>query len=398
VVDPFTASLVATGFTSHMERGTASSYATGVRKYVSFCQIRDLDPWPVDEIVFCAWIHVLCRSVLTTSMGSYLAGVRDYHILHWGKWLLEGNEAVRRTKIYVRKLYPSNPVAPKFQVTLAVLLRLCPCLPGWPVLQSLSDNDLVFLTASVTATCAFLRGGEFTTSKGSSRPVLMRTNVRIRNTSNAGEGGLALVVFVPSPKTRKDLSGVDVPCFEGAPGNPLSPLLLWSELVRRFPVPVSLEASFPAFPVDNAPMSRAYMVSRTTELLALAGLQAVDCVGNAVDIRAASWRAGGVQSAYDAGVSESLIMALGRWKSGAWRHYLVLSPSNFRAAAHRMWASANDVAVVTARNRVVCVGFRPSTSHVKKMLMADLSDVSSVAGPLRKKRRVRLLSGFGRVE
>jgi hypothetical protein len=32
--------------------------------------------------------------------------------------------------------------------------------------------------------------------------------------------------------------------LEGAPGNPLSPMLLWSELVRRFPDPVPLEDSF----------------------------------------------------------------------------------------------------------------------------------------------------------
>jgi hypothetical protein len=51
----------------------------------------------------------------------------------------------------------------------------------------------------------------------------------------------------------------------------------------------------------------------------------------------ASWRAGAVRSAVDAGLSEPMIMELGRWKSTAWRFYLLYSPVDVQGAACRMW-------------------------------------------------------------
>ena len=61
--------------------------------------------------------------------------------------------------------------------------------------------------------------------------------------------------------------------------------------------------------------------------------------GTTLPLKAASWRAGGVQTAAQAGLSESMIMFLGRWTSCAWRHYLIHTPVDIQSAAQLMWAS-----------------------------------------------------------
>jgi hypothetical protein len=78
------------------------------------------------------------------------------------------------------------------------------------------------------------------------------------------------------------------------------------------------------------------MVSRTADLMASAGIPAVDSVGKVLPVKAASWRAGAVRSAMDAGLSETMIMEYGRWKSVAWRHYLMHTPYDLLSASVRM--------------------------------------------------------------
>jgi hypothetical protein len=127
VVDPFLARSIKAGLSSHLEQHTISGYSTAARNYATFCKRRDLQPWPVQEIVFIGWLHVVTRAILTTSLDLYCAGVRDFQLSHFGSgsWDTIGkSELVLRTKRYLRKRYPTSPVASKFQVTLAVILRL----------------------------------------------------------------------------------------------------------------------------------------------------------------------------------------------------------------------------------------------------------------------------------
>jgi hypothetical protein len=118
----------------------------------------------------------------------------------------------------------------------------------------------------------------------------------------------------------------------------------------------------------------------------LSGMTMVDGSGKPVDLRSASWRSGGVQSAYDADIPETLIMALGRWKSDAWRHYLVLSPFNFRGASLKMWEKAR--ADAEAASRVVCMGSRPASAQIKAATVRVLCDTDRVIRKSTRRRRV----------
>jgi hypothetical protein len=354
----------------------------------------------VQEIVCIGWLHVVTRAILTTSLDLYCAGVRDFQLSHFGSgsWDTIGkSELVLRTKRYLRKRYPTSPVASKFQVTLAVILRLCRKLSGWPCLRLLSDDDLVWAAASVIATSAFLRGGEFCATKKANRSPLTRASISIRSTANAGESDKAVVVSIPQPKSSKHVAYVDVPCFEAPSGEACSPIPLWQELLRRFPIIATEKAVFPAFPIGKtkAFLTKAFMIKRTAELVKAAGMMLVDSVGRPVDVKLASWRSGGVQSAYDVDIPESLIMAWGRWRSAAWRHYLVLSPFNFRGASRKMWAFAQKE--MKEGSCVVRVGSRPGAAHVTaELLRLETAELHVRENNLeRKRRRVQYVFGSG---
>ena len=102
-----------------------------------------------------------------------------------------------------------------------------------------------------------------------------------------------------------------------------------------------LPDSAPAFVLaDGSPLSKQWMLTRTSDLLAKAKVILTDSDGKIVPVRASSWRAGGVQSAKAAGVSDGVIMAMGRWTSAAWVNYLFAPGVDLRRAASRMWTSS----------------------------------------------------------
>ena len=128
--DPALANRVDFGIRNHYVVGTASSYATGARDYVRFCRNRGLQPWPVDQITFCGWLHASACRIKISSLSMYMGGVRDTSILLNHGWSLSGNEMVRRSLRYLKRKYPAQPKTFKVPVTVTVLTRILPFLRG----------------------------------------------------------------------------------------------------------------------------------------------------------------------------------------------------------------------------------------------------------------------------
>jgi hypothetical protein len=332
--DPFLAREVNYGRVHHVVSGVAASYSTAAKAYIAFCDVRNLQPWPVDEVQLAGFIHIICQRVSTQSLNMYLSGIRHAHENECGTWRLEGNELIRRTIRYVKRRYPSATVMSKLPISLGLLRRLLPHLEGWPDLSLLSREDFAFALASLVAVSAFLRGGEFTTCRASSRSILLRSSLCVRLITADGTDVRALVVSVPQPKTQWQLRAVDVPCFQCPEAGAFDVVALWEAWCVRFPTSGPGEPAFSGS--DGAALSRDYMVSRTAELMALANIPSVDSSGRPLALKAASWRAGAVRSALDAKLSESMIMEYGRWKSVAWRHYLMHTPYDLLSAARGM--------------------------------------------------------------
>jgi hypothetical protein len=229
--DPVLSLLVSESWSSHVKPGQEKKYASALKDYLAFCQVRGLTPFPVEPIIMCAWILKLCQRIQTTSLSTYTAALSYFHVFYCPEtpWPMKGNELLRRTTRYVKHRYPTKEKGLKIPVTLSLLLRLANHIPGWPNLDTMHYDDLLFLAASTIAVACFLRGGEFLWDKRSERAMLLQSHITLKQIANID----SLVVSVEQPKTRMDLAAVDVPCFSN--GGPLDPPRLWRVLCHRSP-------------------------------------------------------------------------------------------------------------------------------------------------------------------
>jgi hypothetical protein len=324
--------LVNHGLHKHYVRGTGSTYRTAARDFAAFCRRRGLAKYPVDQVSFCGYLHTAAKRIMMSSLGVYMAGIKDAAILAGYGWSLTGNEMVRRTMRYLKHKHPAKAKGRKLPITVQVLYKILPLLPGWPNMSAMSAEDRVFASASVTGVAGFLRGGEFLHSPHNTRPVLKASAVSITRIA----GNKAQVVHIPQPKARWWVETEAVPCFANTSDDTFCPVRLWREYSSRC---TGLKQSGPAFLLLGKPLTRDYMVTRTSSLMRAAGLSMTDHKGLPMDVQSASWRSGAVCSAIDEDVSVPHIMVMGRWSSSAWENYMLQAPLDLRRPAQKMWSA-----------------------------------------------------------
>jgi hypothetical protein len=316
--------------------GTLSAYASAAQNYTDWCDRHSLAPWPCDEVLLAGWMMYLGLCISVLSIPGYLSAIKFAQPLISGyRWTCGKSILVQQTLRHLRKKFGDAAQSCKFPITLAVLRIILPLLPGWPSPQQMSHNDRMFAAASLIATCAFLRGGEFTTHAGSTRDILTSAAVCI----SAAGGRRTVTVSIPRPENFFWLEEVDAHCFDSPEAGEFSPVR-WLELYRSWSS-VPLPPAKAAFRLaSGAPLSRDFMVKRSNDLFREAGLVGLGTDGKPMAIKASSWRSGGAMSAVQAGVSDALIMALGRWRSIAWRAYTHFMITDLEVAACNMWRSS----------------------------------------------------------
>ncbi len=303
LASPHSAQALSDAVSTSIEPGTLASYASQVKSYVTWCGVRNLHPWPCDEVLLAGWLIHLGSSVAVNSLPGYASAVKFMHPLNCSTpWPCDGSVLVKQAFRSLKREYGMAKKGSKYTICMATLRRLLPLLAGWPDPSDMAHDDIVFACASLIATCAFLRGGEFTTHTKASRSILLGRDVRVCDRL----GPKAVAVSIPKPKNAWWLQSVDAdePAFQTAEGKAVT---------------------------------RDFMVHRTCALLDLAGIFDVDDAGERIKVKASSWRAGGARSATNAGLPGPLIMALGRWRSIAWGAYVAYSVSDLESAAQQMW-------------------------------------------------------------
>ena len=80
---------------------------------------------------------------------------------------------------------------------------------------------------------------------------------------------------------------------------------------------------------DGTPLSRSLLVTHLREVLTQAGVNTANYSGH-------SFRIGAASAAAKAGLSDSLIQTLGRWKSSAFMAYLQTQPDILSAVSSRL--------------------------------------------------------------
>jgi hypothetical protein len=271
--DPAIAAFVSRAKVDYVVPGVAKSYKSVVGRYEAFCLNAGVQPWGVTSELLCGFLVRIMTTVKPSSVKVYVAGVRFAHINHGHVWTLTGDEGVRRVMRFLKRQFPSGGKAKKVAITLAILTKILPLLPGWPNLAEMSHEHRMYAVASVLAVMGFLRGGEFlfdTKRKATARPVLRFSNISIK----ALKGSRAVVMDIPQPKEAWWLTTVSVPCFElPDPNDPFSPTSLWEGYIARSPHVkrgVAASPTLPAFHMANgSPLTRTWMIALTNQVQSL---------------------------------------------------------------------------------------------------------------------------------
>lgn len=331
------ASSLSSAVQSSVDVGTVAAYRSASNSYLEWCARLGLAPWPCDEVLLAGWMMFLGLCISVPSIRGYLSAIKFVQPMLSGfPWKCDRSVLVKQTLRYLRKRYGDSTQSAKFPITMTVLRKILPLLAGWPFPSRMAHDDIVFASASLIATCAFLRGGEFLTHPNSSREVLSGAAVRV---SYFG-GSQTVTVSIPKPKNFWWLDAVDAHCFDSREADVFSPVQ-WLQYYRRWSV-VPLTDAGPAFQSSSgAPLSRDFMVHKTHALFEVAGLFGLGTDGKPMMIKASSWRSGGAMSAVQAGVADPLIMALGRWRSIAWSAYTHFNLMDLEVAARHMWRSSS---------------------------------------------------------
>jgi len=254
-----------------------------------------------------------------STVKKYLSGLRSIQLSMGMGWTIVGDFTVARTLRGLLKRYGVRERALKVPVTVTVMLRMFPLLPGWPDAQCMTHDDRLFCCVTQIATLALLRGGEFCVSPASDRPVLNGRDVV------AFVGLRARVeVAIPAMKTKWWRPSVTAVAYDPASASGISPVQALREYRDRSTVVLLPDG--PAFCTSNGrAMTKTWLIAKPTALCAQAGVVLTDAEGAPVRIRASSWRAGGVLDARRAGLSDAVTKALGRWASNAHLSYYFIS-------------------------------------------------------------------------
>jgi hypothetical protein len=329
---------------------TVKNYDAATNSYLGWCDDVCTTPWPIDQVRLASYIVDTASKNSVDTIAGYCSGLKFVQPMYTGcPWSLDGCVMVQQAMRFIKRKYGCSSPRVKFPVCLKAIRSMLPLLPGWPIAQAMSHDDNLFACASIIATMAFLRGGEFLINPQSSspRPVLLGRAVY----SQAISGVPTVVVLIPRPKNLWWEPHVEARCFSLPAQGEFDPLHRLRQY-RRYSA-VRLDPDDPAFRMaDGSPLSRNWMVERTSSLLAQAKVSAVDDMGRRLPIYVSSWRTGGVKSATDVGLSGPMIMTLGRWKSLAWSAYAAHDFKDLRRAAESMWSGSDAHSAESLQRRV----------------------------------------------
>ena len=211
----------------------------------------------------------------------------------------------------IRKVTPAHTRGKRLPITLDLLRRIHAI---W------SRGPWTFDKAMLWAACClgffgFMRAGEFTeqSPQQNSEPILSASDISI----DSREKPCVLIVHLKRSKT--DPFGVGAYLHLGRTDDdilcPVSAVLAYMAVRPPGPGPGPLFDFH-----DGSPLSRARLVQHVRQALSQAGVDTVQYNGH-------SFRIGAATTAAQAGLSDSLIQTLGRWKSSAFISYIRTPPS-----------------------------------------------------------------------
>ena len=280
-----------------IEKSTASGYSTGARDYINFCHLHNL---PLDPTPQTLSRYIAFTSLSIASGPKYLTGAR--HFLRELFPAFDANRASPLVQATIRgsRKVRADPVCRKQPIRLHHLSSFVTL-----VHQSHDYDDLLFATIMSCCFYGCHRSGELIL-KGKKnidwRKIIKRSSLHF----SPGYVGYRL----PYHKTDPFFRGTDILFSAQQIADPVSFLheyTLLRDSIHGARKPLFLRK-------DGSHPTRAWFDSKLFSF--------VD-----KSFGGHSARAGGATFYASLGLSESIIMALGRWSSEAWKIYIRDNPS-----------------------------------------------------------------------
>lgn len=298
---------------------TAAAYRSGMRQYLSFCTCFKLTPLPVSQAVLCrfvAWLHT--RNLSPSSTQQYLSAVRYYQIMVGGPDpSLSDMPQLHYILTAVRRTQPIHTRPSRLPVTPDVLTQLYTTWSSPPV----SPDAHMLWAACCLGFFAFLRSGEFTCPSlaAYSPAMLSPRDIQVDDHANP------TCVFVTLRSSKTDIFGRGQTLCIGSTGNHLCPVAaLLSYLALQTPGPGTL------FVYQSGQLlSRQSLVHEVRRALVASGRDLSRYNGH-------SFRIGAATTAAVVGLPDSLIQALGRWRSSAFLRYIRTPQDQLAAVSHQL--------------------------------------------------------------
>ena len=203
----------------------------------------------------------------------------------------------------------------RLPITPLILKKMRPIWIG----QHQSHNSVMLWAASLTTFFSFCRSGEITIENEKEYDPQLHLSFSDITVDNAES---PKVISLNIKRSKTDQGAVGVRVILGETDDDICPVsVLMEYLSRRGDSPGAL------FQWDNrVPLSKTKFVEAVCQALTTAGLPAKDYSGH-------SFRIGAATTAATAGLEDSTIQTLGRWKSSAYQLYIRTSPQHLAAVA-----------------------------------------------------------------
>lgn len=303
---------------------TQRTYQSGWRRYLAFARAFSLPPSPLShEKVTLFVAHLGAEGLSGSTIESYLAALRYMHLrANPGDLAPSFHSPFLKIVLKGIRRLRAHSDHPAGRIRLPITRHIMTQLKGQLALDSTSHTNRLVWAACCTGFFGFLRVGEFLVPDGvpyEPSTHLSLADVALHQTPPTWHFSVRIKVS----KTDQFREGAQA--ILGATGAELCPvtaLLDYLNIRGNQPGPLFCTPG-------GDPLTRAAFVAKVQAALASAGL-------DSSKFNSHSFRIGAATSASQAGVQDSAIKALGRWRSMAFQRYIRPSTSDIAALSSQL--------------------------------------------------------------
>ena len=302
-------------------------YWAGWNKYQTFASQFSISTAPITIEKVTLFIAFLGnQSLAGSTIESYIAALRFFRVLSDPSCLAPSFHTPY-VNLLIRGIKRTNASRRSPHVRLPITVTLMRRIKQALSVNPHSYENVLLWAACCTGFFGFLRCAEFLTPDDTPfdpQVHLSLDDLAYRHTATPPH----FEVQIKASKTDQFHQGTAI--VLGATGVELCPVAALLDFLGKrggSPGPVFINA-------DATPMRRRQFVSKVQEALTVAGVNGGDFNGH-------SFRIGAATSASQAGIPETTIKTLGRWRSMAYQQYIRPSPPDLAAMSSQLASAAH---------------------------------------------------------